>query len=332
MATQVTAPASFKINRPRAINLAPRDQPFARPTGLVSPQEVEEAANLFFARNAYLVDQPDEFGNRVRAEQNVPEHLAGSPLCPMHPKHKSGGWGVCPYHGRRKSATESTSNDDRRPSGSSNKSLPSSRHEQPRKLPLETAEARRVGAESQNKYYDHRKSALDDSEGDHKRSSNASNYVDRPRLGRQTSWGAAIDDGAVRGFGFSPSPPSSLPATPPTPATTELARNRSVIYNTVVKHLQIHEDETDGLSHTGYKHEEQRLASAKHSPFPSPQALEEPPSPPPPQEESRATRNASSRRGRGRTTTVKPDVIARGDRIAVVMNSSDSVYRLGMNY
>ncbi|KAI4156353.1 MAG: hypothetical protein LQ340_000340 [Diploschistes diacapsis] len=31
---------------------------------------------------------------------HVPEHLPTSPLCPRHPKHKSKGTGVCPYHGR----------------------------------------------------------------------------------------------------------------------------------------------------------------------------------------------------------------------------------------
>lgn len=36
-------------------------------------------------------------------ELNVPEHLPGSPLCPRSPLHKSGGKGVCVYHGRNKS-------------------------------------------------------------------------------------------------------------------------------------------------------------------------------------------------------------------------------------
>lgn len=36
-------------------------------------------------------------------ELNVPEHLIGSPLCPRSPMHKSGGKGVCVYHGRNKS-------------------------------------------------------------------------------------------------------------------------------------------------------------------------------------------------------------------------------------
>jgi len=35
-------------------------------------------------------------------ELNVPDHLPGSPLCPKHPKHKSGGKGICVYHGRNR--------------------------------------------------------------------------------------------------------------------------------------------------------------------------------------------------------------------------------------
>lgn len=34
-------------------------------------------------------------------ELDVPEHLPSSPLCPANPKHKSGGTGICVYHGRR---------------------------------------------------------------------------------------------------------------------------------------------------------------------------------------------------------------------------------------
>ena len=34
---------------------------------------------------------------------SVPEHLPNSPLCPRHPKHKSGGMGECPYHGGKPS-------------------------------------------------------------------------------------------------------------------------------------------------------------------------------------------------------------------------------------
>ncbi len=34
---------------------------------------------------------------------SVPEHLPNSPLCPRHPRHKSGGTGECPFHGRKPS-------------------------------------------------------------------------------------------------------------------------------------------------------------------------------------------------------------------------------------
>lgn len=35
-------------------------------------------------------------------EWDVPEHLPGSPLCPLNPKHRSGGKGICVYHGRHR--------------------------------------------------------------------------------------------------------------------------------------------------------------------------------------------------------------------------------------
>ncbi|CAG8977642.1 hypothetical protein HYALB_00006592 [Hymenoscyphus albidus] len=33
-------------------------------------------------------------------ELEIPEHLPSGPLCPKNPKHKSGGTGICVYHGR----------------------------------------------------------------------------------------------------------------------------------------------------------------------------------------------------------------------------------------
>lgn len=35
-------------------------------------------------------------------ELDVPDHLPNSPLCPLSPKHKSGGKAICPLHGRKK--------------------------------------------------------------------------------------------------------------------------------------------------------------------------------------------------------------------------------------
>lgn len=39
-------------------------------------------------------------------EFDLPEHLPNSPMCPANKKHKSGGTGVCVYHGRRKRSSE----------------------------------------------------------------------------------------------------------------------------------------------------------------------------------------------------------------------------------
>lgn len=38
--------------------------------------------------------------NQSHFELNMVEHLPNSPLCPRSPKHKSGGTGICVYHGR----------------------------------------------------------------------------------------------------------------------------------------------------------------------------------------------------------------------------------------
>ncbi|PVH85981.1 hypothetical protein DL98DRAFT_511063 [Cadophora sp. DSE1049] len=40
---------------------------------------------------------------RTPFELNLPEHLPNSPLCPKNHMHESGGTGICPYHGRKRS-------------------------------------------------------------------------------------------------------------------------------------------------------------------------------------------------------------------------------------
>ncbi|KAL8801723.1 MAG: hypothetical protein Q9182_004262 [Xanthomendoza sp. 2 TL-2023] len=62
----------------------------------------DEDANWFRHRVA-LGEAEDE---RPTFELNVPEHLPSSPLCPRHPKHKSGGKGICVYHGRNKTGPD----------------------------------------------------------------------------------------------------------------------------------------------------------------------------------------------------------------------------------
>lgn len=50
---------------------------------------------------ALAEDHPDDDDKDAVFEIDVPDHLPTSPLCPLSPKHKSGGRGICPLHGRR---------------------------------------------------------------------------------------------------------------------------------------------------------------------------------------------------------------------------------------
>ena len=56
-----------------------------------------ERESDWFRTQVILAEHEDR---RNKFELNVPEHLPNSPLCPKHPKHPSGGRGVCVYHGR----------------------------------------------------------------------------------------------------------------------------------------------------------------------------------------------------------------------------------------
>lgn len=65
----------------------------------------------------HAIDADDTI--REQLAVSVPEHLPNSPLCPRHPKHKSGGTGECPYHGRNPSLPE-TDGSSPKPSTSEN--------------------------------------------------------------------------------------------------------------------------------------------------------------------------------------------------------------------
>ena len=46
-------------------------------------------------------ENDDDEGSAFPFVLNVPDHLPNSPLCPLSPKHKSGGKAICPIHGRK---------------------------------------------------------------------------------------------------------------------------------------------------------------------------------------------------------------------------------------
>ncbi|OQO02679.1 hypothetical protein B0A48_12208 [Cryoendolithus antarcticus] len=46
-------------------------------------------------------DHPADSHTIISYDHDVPDHLPGSPLCPVELKHKMKGQGICPLHGRR---------------------------------------------------------------------------------------------------------------------------------------------------------------------------------------------------------------------------------------
>lgn len=65
-----------------------------------SPMKRKEASDVDWYMAKMEADEARDVATTF--ELNVPDHLPGSPLCPKHPKHKSGGKGICVYHGRNR--------------------------------------------------------------------------------------------------------------------------------------------------------------------------------------------------------------------------------------
>ena len=91
-AQRVATPPS--AGQPNPFSHSPRSplSPTRSPQVERSSGSVDLSANVFRA--------PVEEENQADKYINVPEHLPTSPLCPRHPKHKSRGTGICPYHGK----------------------------------------------------------------------------------------------------------------------------------------------------------------------------------------------------------------------------------------
>ncbi|KAL8897396.1 MAG: hypothetical protein Q9207_007238 [Kuettlingeria erythrocarpa] len=89
-------------HRPPGLNSAEQGSTTTpRSVGSRTPRDVMD---VDWFRIEMAIDEAKH--EREAFELNVPEHLPNSPLCPKHPKHKSGGKGVCVYHGRNKTGTD----------------------------------------------------------------------------------------------------------------------------------------------------------------------------------------------------------------------------------
>ena len=84
----------FDYQAPQVQNFASHDpsrSQFTERVGSVSDDE-------WYRRKLDTIDTESSSPEEYVAD--VPEHLPNSPLCPRNPTHRSGGNGVCPYHGK----------------------------------------------------------------------------------------------------------------------------------------------------------------------------------------------------------------------------------------
>ncbi|KAK1069488.1 hypothetical protein LTR12_004534 [Friedmanniomyces endolithicus] len=89
----------------------PRERPELRVTNFYQTPYSQRVANnrrtelnqiKVYVEEALLDDNDDTI---MGFELNVPDHLPSSLLCPLNPRHKSGGNAICPMHGRKKIRT-----------------------------------------------------------------------------------------------------------------------------------------------------------------------------------------------------------------------------------
>ncbi|KAK0967027.1 hypothetical protein LTS16_007218 [Friedmanniomyces endolithicus] len=89
----------------------PRERPELRVTNFYQTPYSQRVANnrrtelnqiKVYVEEALLDDNDDTI---MGFELNVPDHLPSSLLCPLNPRHKSGGNAICPMHGRKKLRT-----------------------------------------------------------------------------------------------------------------------------------------------------------------------------------------------------------------------------------
>ena len=70
-----------------------------------APQQRRRDSDWYRVKMNAIIDADDSTVMSLEElAVSVPEHLPNSPLCPRHPKHKSGGRGECPFHGRNPTA------------------------------------------------------------------------------------------------------------------------------------------------------------------------------------------------------------------------------------
>jgi hypothetical protein len=77
--------------------------PFPMPQEAMNGPELEEQDWYRIRKDLILSEEePQDLDELRMFEWDLPEHLPGSPLCPLSPKNPSKGQGACIYHGRKR--------------------------------------------------------------------------------------------------------------------------------------------------------------------------------------------------------------------------------------
>ena len=103
--------SKFSLPKLRRKSSPPGDEP-DDPTAVTDFQQTPFSQRYGDARRAKMSQIRSYIAETLREDDddqtafpfalNVPDHLPNSPLCPLSPKHKSGGKAICPIHGRKR--------------------------------------------------------------------------------------------------------------------------------------------------------------------------------------------------------------------------------------
>ncbi|KAI1877049.1 uncharacterized protein JN550_001121 [Neoarthrinium moseri] len=101
------------VSQDRPATATPHPPPFknSRPNSNNAPDPLAMRESREWWEVPLAIPRWEDMGPKS-FEFDMPEHLPNSPMCPANKKHKSGGTGVCVYHGRRKRSDVALAQDD----------------------------------------------------------------------------------------------------------------------------------------------------------------------------------------------------------------------------
>lgn len=106
-------PSADRIHRSSFfdLNSAPYKSSADQISCVKKAQQKQQTSGVDYFRGIQAAWELNEYQNQF--DLNIPEHLPSSPLCPKNPKHRSGGNGICVYHGRNHNVPLDDQTDER---------------------------------------------------------------------------------------------------------------------------------------------------------------------------------------------------------------------------